>query len=241
MECRILSKMAFERPILDIGCGEGLFAKILFAEKIDTGVDPNARELARAREMGAYEELVECYGDAIPKPDGCYRTVFSNSVMEHIPDLEPVLREAHRLLMTDGRLYLTVPTDRFDEYSLGSQVLGFFGLVGLQRKYRAFYSRFWVHYHFYTPERWAAIVESCGFEIIETHTYDPKRVCVMDDFLVPFSIPAVITKRILNRWALFPGLRRIVLAPVVMAAKKVLDGAERCEQGGLVFLAARKR
>src|SRR4051794_9388664 len=80
MECRILSSMPFERPILDIGCGEGLFARMLFAEKIDTGIDPNPHEIARAREWGVYTELLVCKGDAIAKPDGHYRTIFSNSV-----------------------------------------------------------------------------------------------------------------------------------------------------------------
>src|SRR5215471_14969485 len=123
IECRILSKLPFEHPILDIGCGEGLFAKILFADKIDTGIDPNPRELQRARQLGTYVELVECYGNAIPKPDGCYRTVLSNSVIEHIPDFQAVLREAFRLLAPGGHLYLTMPSDKFDQYTWISQAL----------------------------------------------------------------------------------------------------------------------
>src|SRR5687768_14968956 len=98
VECGIMRGQAFERPILDIGCGEGLFATMLFAEKIDTGIDPDGRELDRARALGAYRELIQCRGHAIPKPDGTYRTILSNSVLEHIPDLDSVLMEAHRLL-----------------------------------------------------------------------------------------------------------------------------------------------
>jgi len=66
LECDILSKKTFARPILDIGCGEGIFARVLFDEKIDVGIDPNARELKRARELDAYDELIECFGDKIP-------------------------------------------------------------------------------------------------------------------------------------------------------------------------------
>lgn len=240
MECRILSQQTFERPILDIGCGEGLFANVLFAEKIDTGIDPNARELERAKEFDGYNELIECFGDAIPKPDATYRTVFSNSVVEHIPDLEPVLREAFRLLTPGGKLYLTVPSDRFDEYSLVSQILGLCGLTGLQSRYRAFYNRFWAHYHFYAPVRWADIAKSCGFEVIEVHSYGPRHVCLMDDTLTPLGLAARFTKGSTNRWTLLPGLRRVLLAPVVALARTVLEGAERCDNGGLVFIAARK-
>jgi SAM-dependent methyltransferase len=240
MECRILSAQPFERPVLDIGCGEGLFARILFAERVDTGIDPNPSELQRARELGAYEELIECTGDRIPKADGHYRTIFSNSVVEHIPEIGPVLREAHRLLAPGGRLYLTVPSDRFDQYTLISQLLGGLGLEGLRRRFRTFFNRFWVHYHYYTPQRWAQIASSAGFEVVTVHTYGPKRVCLLNDALVPFSMPELITKKALNRWTLFPRVRRIVLAPLVWLGLRLLRGAERCEDGGLVFLSLRK-
>lgn len=240
MECRILAGQQFERPVLDIGCGDGLFAKILFAEPLDTGIDPNPRELSRARELSAYVELIECRGDAIPKPDGCYRTILSNSVIEHIPDIRPVLKEALRLLAPGGRLYLTVPSDRFDEYTWISQTLSALGMKKLRQRFGDFFNRFWAHYHFYTPERWQEIAIEAGFEVEEVHGYGPKRACLMNDFLVPFSVPEYLTKIYLNRWTLFPGLRRILLSPIALIGTKILRGAERAEAGGLVFLSLRK-
>src|SRR5579872_4953725 len=84
LECKILSTQKFQRPILDIGCGEGIFAKKLFNEKIDVGIDPNPSELERAQSYDAYDELIQCWGDQIPKKDGTFNTILSNSVMEHI-------------------------------------------------------------------------------------------------------------------------------------------------------------
>jgi SAM-dependent methyltransferase len=240
IECRILHRQRFDTPVLDIGCGEGLFAKILFDGKVDTGIDPNPRELERARELGAYSELIQCWGDAIPKPSGHYRTILSNSVIEHIPDVAPVLKEAYRLLAPGGRMYLTVPSDRFDQYTWISQGLAMFGLAGLQRRFRAFFNRFWAHYHFYTSEQWAKRARDAGFEVVEAYTYAPKRACLLNTALVPFSIPALFTKKLLNRWTLFPGARRILLSPVTALGRTVLRGADRCENGGLVFLSLQK-
>lgn len=240
LECRILSKQPFEQPVLDVGCGEGLFAKVLFADKIDTGIDPNTKELSRARELGGYEELLECRGDAIPKPDGSYRTILSNSVVEHIPEILPVLKEAHRLLAPDGRLYLTVPSNRFDEYTWISQFLLLLGLKNLQKRFGKSFNRFWAHYHFYTQEEWGKLAGQAGFEVVEVRGYGPRRVCLLNDLLVPFSVPEFITKKLTNRWAMFPRLRRFILAIPAKIGNRFLRGGERCDEGGLVFLSLKK-
>lgn len=240
MECRILNEFTFERPVLDIGCGEGLFASILFAEPLDTGIDPNPRELSRARELGSYRELIECWGNHIPKSDCSYRTIVSNSVMEHIPDLLPVLKEALRLLVPGGHMYITVPSHLFDRYTVISQILGIFGLTGLQERYSRFFNRFWAHFHYYSPDRWRDIAEEAGFSVLEVRNYAPRRACLLNDFLVPFSVPEYLTKKLANRWTLLPTLRKIVLAPFAYVGNLIIRGGERCEHGGLVFLALKK-
>ena len=54
-ECYILSKQKFKRPILDLGCGDGIFAKMLFDEKIESGLDPLSYELKYAKRTNKYE------------------------------------------------------------------------------------------------------------------------------------------------------------------------------------------
>jgi SAM-dependent methyltransferase len=236
MEARIYQRHGFRRPILDIGCGEGLFAKVVFGEKIDTGIDPDRRELDRARALRAYEELIECAGDAIGKPNGHYNTVFSNSVLEHIPDVEPVFREVHRLLANGGRFYVTVPSNRFDEYSVANQMLCAAGLRDLAGRYRSMFNKFWRHYHYYTPDGWSALARRTGFKVTEIHTYGTKGICLLNDFLAPFSIISFVIKKIFNRWVLFPSLRRFVMKPVAMAGHRMLEGGDSARDGGLVFM-----
>jgi SAM-dependent methyltransferase len=228
------------RPVLDIGCGEGLFAKVVFAGKVDTGIDPDARELERAKELGAYEELIQCFGHQIPKPDGAFQTIVSNSVLEHISDLEPVLREAHRLLAPGGRFYFTVPSEKFDRYSVLNQLLTAVRLHGQAAQFRAFFNRFWRHYHYHTLDGWKELARRCGFEIVDGYTYNPRRTCVMDDLLVPFSGVGFVLKKLTNRWTILPPLRRVLMFPISLLAEPWLRGAERAGNGGLVFIAATK-
>ena len=80
IECEIHARNIWQSPVLDIGCGDGIFAKMLFADRVDTGIDLNPAEVECAKRLGAYLEVLTCSGDRIPKPDGSYRTVFSDSV-----------------------------------------------------------------------------------------------------------------------------------------------------------------
>ena len=49
----------------------------------------------------------------LPFPSGAFATVVSNSVFEHIPDLDGALGECRRVLAPRGRLLLTAPSHAF--------------------------------------------------------------------------------------------------------------------------------
>jgi SAM-dependent methyltransferase len=240
MECNILASKQFARPVLDVGCGDGVFASILFNDKIDTGIDFDADEIRRAMAFGAYGELVVCGGDAIPKPDGSFRTIFSNSVLEHIPDLLPVVREVHRLLAVGGYFYVTIPTDRWEAAVWPARLLSAFGLKGMAVRYGRFYNTFWKHFHALPILMWIELFESAGFKVDEIRTYSPANMTTLLDVLTPFAAPSMFTKRVMGRWILVPAFRSLVvrmLEPILCA----LTGRfNRAESGALVFFSLTK-
>jgi SAM-dependent methyltransferase len=240
LECRILAQQAFRHPILDLGCGDGLFAATLFAERIDVGIDIDAREIARARQLNAYNELVVCSASCVPKPDASFASVFSNSVLEHIPELDPVLAEVRRLLVPRGCFYVTVPTDRFDLYSTLGRLLNTIGNEPTLNFYRAAYNRFWQHYNVHDEPGWRRVFMQAGFEICETRSYDSRGVCLLNDLLAPAALPAMFSKKLLGRWIVVPGLRRWWVPAINRVLGPIVDRLENDAEGGLLFLSLRK-
>ncbi|OYW76967.1 MAG: hypothetical protein B7Z37_06520, partial [Verrucomicrobia bacterium 12-59-8] len=118
VECHILKTKDFIRPVLDIGCGDGLFAEVLFADQIDEGLDYDAAETARADASGKYIHLTTDSATHMPFPEASFATVFSNSVLEHIPGIEQVMSEAFRVLKPGGVFHFTVPSPFFEEQAL---------------------------------------------------------------------------------------------------------------------------
>ena len=215
---------------------------ILFDEKIDVGIDPDERELKRVRQFDKYNELIKCFGDKIPKPSNSFNTVFSNSVMEHIPDIEPVVREAHRLLADNGSFYVTLPTNLFDHYGVISRMLMGLGMKDTATRFRKFYNGFWRHYHYYDANGWKTLFERNGFKVIEVIEYGNKKICTTNDFLTPFSIPSLLMKKFFNRWVLLPFLTPLVTFPFrLFVSKKDIQQAINIKNGGLIFIHLKKK
>lgn len=132
---------------LDLGCGDGLLTRVILQQvgKRDlVGVDPDPAEIAQAKDAGIYSALHEAGGNSVPEPDASFDWVLSNSVLEHIDHLEPVLAEVGRLLRPNGEFVFTVPGPDFHHCLRGPLLPGASREVYLQRlDARLAHRRYW--------------------------------------------------------------------------------------------------
>lgn len=182
VEARTVARQRYATPMLDFGCGHGRFAAAVFGagRSITAGCDLLAFQLADAHRVGAYQSVQLADGHHLPYPDGSFATVFSNSVLEHIPNPLPVLCELGRVLGSQGRLIVTVPSDRFHDYLGGN---------GASEGYRAEIDRRLHHFHYHTPLQWAASMDQAGLQLVEHQYYmSPEATAVWDRLNRQFGV-----------------------------------------------------
>lgn len=219
IECRELNGLTterplFERPMLDLGCGDGLFGQIYFEQPPDLGLDYSRRELGAAASRGAYRALVQGDITAIPCPDNAFASVFSNGVLEHVHDLSQGLREIARVLRPGGRLIMTVPT-MADELELsGAALLRDLGLRRWAQRYADLYNRAFGQINVYPLETWRELLAAGGLRLTYHRAYGSAAVFRLHDLMLPLSAPNFFCKRLTGRWIALPELRRTILAPI---------------------------
>ena len=100
-EAELLQKLDYPPPVLDLGCGQGLFSQVIF-KKIEVGLDNNKKELKIAKGLNLYEKIHCCSAKNIPYPKSYFGTVleFKNCRMEStgdVPGDEPGRGKWHHL------------------------------------------------------------------------------------------------------------------------------------------------
>ncbi|NBW82985.1 3-demethylubiquinone-9 3-O-methyltransferase [bacterium] len=115
---RICSSWA-QKNVLDLGCGGGFVSEELARRGARVvGVDPSAPLLGVAKQHSLSGGLSIDYrvgtGEQIPAPDAAFDVVVCVDVLEHVADLEKVLKEVHRVLKPGGLfLYDTINRTAF--------------------------------------------------------------------------------------------------------------------------------
>ena len=204
VEARFYENIDLPAPTLDVGCGDGHFASLTFQRKLEVGIDPWEEPLRLAEKSGAYLELINGGGDKLPFEDGHFASVISNSVLEHIPDLQPVIKEVSRVLRQGALFVFCVPNHQFLSNLSIARFFEKIGLKGAARGYREFFNKISRHHHCDDPITWQKRLEQEGLELVDWwHYFSPGAFHILE-WGHYFGLPSLITKKLFGRWILVP-------------------------------------
>jgi SAM-dependent methyltransferase len=145
---------------LDLGCGDGILTDILLqhtGSRSLVGIDVDPLETEAAARFPFYCRVHTCPGNDIPEPERTFDFVLSNSVLEHIADLEATIAEVSRVLKPGGRFLFTVPGPGFHENLVGS----LFPHVD-RAAYLDVIDRRLAHHHYLSSSDWQAMCARHG-------------------------------------------------------------------------------
>lgn len=156
----LLGHVAAGDRVLDVGCGEGLFASELARSGARVvGIDVAEEPLERARERDPELELRRVQdGGEWDLPDASFDVVWAGEVIEHVADTAAWLSEVRRVLRSGGSLLVSTPAH------------GRLRLLALTLSRRAFAAHFdplGDHLRFYDRETLSRLVVQFGFERVE--------------------------------------------------------------------------
>lgn len=212
-ECARLSTLRrceIQSPLLDVGCGDGVFANIAFPGMDTWGIDINEDEARLAVRAKAYSRVIVGDITTEPLPEKYFRSCVANCSLEHIPRIDLALRTIFNSLEEGGNFITFVPNKEWAEHLRSYRFLHALGAPSLAKTLQKSLDDFFVHRHLYDEAGWRQVVEDAGFEIeVLQPVLSSANTSAYELFLLP-SLLGLANKKLTKKWTNFPGARRAV-------------------------------
>jgi SAM-dependent methyltransferase len=224
-ECARLSALrryACPGPILDVGCGDGLFASIAFDGAEVWGIDIDADEGRWAAASQAYSQVILGDVTRAKLPDSFFATCVANCSLEHVPRIDRALANIRASLKPGGRAYLFVPNKDWAKAMLTYRALERAGFGGLAELFRSSVDTFFKHHHLHDREEWAEIVNAAGMRVVSIEPTLSTGTTVAFELLLLPSLAGWTNKQLTTRWTNFPPARKLWSRHVHALVERIL-------------------
>ena len=223
--------------VLDIGSGDGHFADVTFDKKLEVGLDPWMDFNAHHARYNGHQYLVRADGSQIPFEAQYFDVIVSNSVLEHIENVQDVLNDIGRVLKKNGQFLFCVPnTKAFDELSIAK----FFEKIHMKKfadLYRKWFQKISLTFNADMPDTWQKRLQEAGFEIENYwHYFSPRSLKALE-WGHYYGLPSAIIHKITGRWILLSSKWNLLLT--FKHCRKFIDNSP-IENGTYTFYVAKK-
>jgi len=241
IEGKYFRELDLQGEILDLGCGDGHFTSTTLPGLNVQGIDPAFFSLKAAKKLGYFSGLICSKGNQIPFHESSFNTIISNSVLEHIPDVDSVIHEIARLLKGGGKFIISVPNSNFTE---NLSIALFFDRLKLTRfadNYRKLFNWISRHHHPDPEEVWLDRFRKNGFSIKGKWNYFPPEYLKILEWGHFFGLPTLVNFKLFGRWILNPSTSNILLKRIYWWLHPYFIGETKSENGAYTFIVAEKQ
>ncbi len=218
-----LRRHACPEPILDVGCGDGLFARIAFENAEVWGIDIDAKEGRWAAASQAYSQVVLGDVTRAKLPEGFFSTCVANCSLEHVPRIDLAMRNIFSALKPGGRVFMFVPNRDWAQSLMSYRILAALGATGLAGTLQQGIDTFFRHEHLYDAAGWSNVLTEAGFAVDAVEPVLSSATTVAFEALLLPSLAGKLNKTLTTRWTNFPSARRALSLPVYALTKSLLD------------------
>lgn len=181
----------FQDPVLDFGCGDGFFARFLFAPgRIAYGVDNDPAIVADARQV--YQTVLLSDHARIDLPSDSIQTIFSNSVFEHLREPGPMMHELVRILQPGGKMFLTITVQPWEDALWGVRLFG--------PRYQRWWRKIQRHHSLWSAQAWEKLFQQAGMQVVQKMGYLSGKAVRLVEIYHYLCVPALIIRKMGGRW-----------------------------------------
>lgn len=211
----------WSEPVLDLGCGDGIFGSVFLGRgrKI-VGFDLNQSALDQAIKRGIYASLIQGDARKLPFSDNTFASVLANSSLEHMTNLEQVLKEIQRVVRRGGRLVLSAPSEKREKYFL----------LGKGENW------FFKHINCWSGKTWVEKLKNVGFSRVEYQYVGSRTTCLIGDLLLPLGLVGFMERKIFGRYL---GWRKLIAPFLFLLLRNYQDRVVK-NRGAVIIVKAIK-